>query len=60
MTRPRFLVADEITTMLDAVTQARIWQLLLDKLEDHSIGLVFVSHSPALTKRIATRVLELP
>ncbi|MDR1014833.1 MAG: ATP-binding cassette domain-containing protein [Coriobacteriales bacterium] len=57
--RPRFVIADEISTMLDAVTQAHIWQVLLDACEAHRIGLVFVSHSPALTARLATRVVEL-
>jgi peptide/nickel transport system ATP-binding protein len=53
--QPRFLIADEISTMLDAVTQAQIWRVLLHEVKEHSIGLVFVSHSPALTNRIATR-----
>jgi peptide/nickel transport system ATP-binding protein len=53
-TKPRFLVADEITTMLDAVTQAQIWQVLLKEVQERNIGLVFVSHSHALTNRIAT------
>ena len=57
--RPRYLIADEISTMLDAVTQAQVWQVLLAECEQHNIGLVFVSHSPALTRRIATRSLEL-
>lgn len=57
--RPRYLVADEITTMLDAVTQARIWDFLLSYTKAHDMGLVFVSHSPALTARIATRVVDL-
>jgi peptide/nickel transport system ATP-binding protein len=56
---PRYLIADEISTMLDAVTQARIWQTLLSACEARSIGLVFVSHSPALTRRLATRTIEL-
>lgn len=53
---PRYLIADEMTTMLDALTQARIWRALLEELEKERMGLVFVSHSPALTARIATRV----
>jgi peptide/nickel transport system ATP-binding protein len=57
---PRYLIADEISTMLDAVTQARIWRVLLDACESRGIGLVFVSHSPALTTRIATRTINLP
>lgn len=56
---PRYLVADEISTMLDAVTQAQIWRFLVSETERRGIGLVFVSHSPALTERIATRVVDL-
>lgn len=56
---PRYLVADEISTMLDAVTQAQIWRFLVAETERRGIGLVFVSHSPALTQRIATRVVNL-
>ena len=56
---PAYLIADEITTMLDAVTQARIWGFLLAEAERRNLGLVFVSHSPALTRRLATRSLDL-
>ena len=56
---PRYLVADEISTMLDAVTQARIWRFVLEEVERADMGLVFVSHSPALTARIATRIVDL-
>lgn len=56
---PRYLIADEISTMLDAVTQAQIWGFLLKELEQRDMGLVFVSHSAALTERIATRVVDL-
>lgn len=57
--RPRYLIADEMSTMLDAVTQAQIWRALFAEVEALGAGLVFVSHSPALTARIATRVVEL-
>ena len=56
---PRYLVADEISTMLDAVTQAQIWRFLLDDCERAGRGLVFVSHSAGLTRKIATRVVDL-
>jgi peptide/nickel transport system ATP-binding protein len=55
---PRYLIADEISTMLDAITQAQIWQVILDEVETRKIGLIFVSHSPALTARLATRTIE--
>lgn len=57
--KPRYLIADEVSTMLDAITQAHIWELLLAELEERGMGLVFVSHSRALAERVATRVVEL-
>lgn len=59
LVKPAYLVADEISTMLDALTQAQIWNFLLDYTSREGIGLVLVSHSPALTDRLATRVLDL-
>lgn len=56
---PRFLIADEISTMLDAVTQVQIWQVLLDYCREREVGLVLVTHSDALMKRLATRVVDL-
>ena len=58
-TNPRYLICDEITTMLDAVTQAQIWHMLLHHAQENNIGIVFTSHSAALIKRIATRVVSL-
>ena len=58
-TEPRYLIADEISTMLDAVTQAHIWHVLLEESQASGIGIVLVSHSPALTARIATRTIDL-
>ena len=57
--RPRYLIADEVSTMLDALTQARIWHFLLDWQADSGAGMVLVSHSPALLDRLATRVVSL-
>ena len=57
---PSYLIADEVSTMLDAVTQAQIWQALVAEAEARAMGLIFVSHSPALAARLATRVVELP
>ena len=59
LARPRYLICDESTAMLDAVTQAELWGVLLDMLAQERMGLVFVSHSPALVERIATRVVRI-
>lgn len=56
---PRYLVADEISTMLDALTQARIWRFICEEAERKNMGVLFVSHDAALTSRIATRVIDL-
>ncbi len=55
---PHYVIADEITTMLDAVTQAALWEFLLDDQRRKGWGMAFVSHSEALTKRIATRAID--
>jgi peptide/nickel transport system ATP-binding protein len=53
--RPHYLIADEVSTMLDALTQAQIWHFLLNWQAESGAGLVLVSHSPALVERVATR-----
>lgn len=58
-TRPSYLIADEATAMLDAVTQAELWHVLLDLQERDCWGLVLVSHSPDLVRRVATRRIRL-
>ncbi len=60
MARPRYLICDEISTMLDAATQAYLWRFLIDHAQANGIGMVLVTHSDALLNRIATRIVELP
>lgn len=57
--KPKFLIADEISTMLDAITQVQIWEFLLSYCEKNGTGLIMVTHSDALRDRLATRVVEL-
>lgn len=59
LAEPRYLVCDEMTAMLDAVTQAEIWHAVLSIAGERGMGLVFVSHSPALVERLATRTFGL-
>lgn len=58
-TRPRYLICDEVSTMLDAVTQAHIWRVLLAYVQRENAGMLLVSHTPALTARVATREVDL-
>lgn len=59
MAKPRYLVADEISTMLDALTQAQLWRFLLDQAKERNLGMIVVSHSEALLEHVATRVVDL-
>lgn len=51
----RFLLTDEISAMLDLITQSQIWNFLIDEVRKREIGLLAVSHSGALLERICTR-----
>ena len=56
----RFLLCDEISAMLDLVTQAQIWNFLLEEAEKRDLGILIVSHNEALMERLCTRIVELP
>lgn len=57
--KTRFLLADEITAMLDLVSQKEIWLFLLEELERRDIGLIAVSHSEKLLEEVCCRVVGL-
>lgn len=54
----RFLLCDEITTMLDAVTQADIWNFLLEYAGKSGIGILMITHSRSLAKCVCSRMWE--
>lgn len=56
--RTKFLLADEITAMLDMITQCQIWNFLLKETASRDIGLLIVSHSDALLGRLTTRMVQ--
>lgn len=51
----RFLVADEISTMLDPITQVELWQALKQEAELRQLGVLVISHDSALLARLCTR-----
>lgn len=59
LSNPQFLVLDEISTMLDAVTQARIWKSVCSLAQARNIGIIFVSHNKQLIQKLATKTFEL-
>ena len=57
--RTEILLADEITAMLDLITQRQIWSALLKETQSRGISLVAVSHSQELLEKICSRILHL-
>ena len=55
----KILLCDEITAMLDLVTQAQIWEFLLEEAERRKMGMLVVSHSEALQEKVCTRIITL-
>ena len=54
-----YLICDEISTMLDVITQAQIWKVVLDEAEKRNMGIIAVTHNRHLAERIATRTVHL-
>lgn len=55
----KFLIADEITTMLDANTQAQIWNIIKDLSEKNNLGVLVVSHDKILLEKICDSIVIL-
>lgn len=56
----KFLVCDEISTMLDVITQAQIWKLVLRIAKERQLGLVVVTHNMALAEKVCDQIVALP
>ncbi len=54
---PRFLLADEPVTALDASVRSRVLGLLRDLVEREGLGLLLVTHDLAVVRRVCDRVL---
>ncbi len=57
--RPKLLVADEPTSMLDASEQARMLVVLRERQAEMGLGLVFVSHDMAVVRKVTDRIVVL-
>ena len=55
--KTKFIIADEISTMLDAVTQVQIWDSLLDYCKKNQIGILAVSHDNDLLEVICDDII---
>jgi peptide/nickel transport system ATP-binding protein len=55
----RYLIADEMTAMLDGNTQALLWQAVLSYATQQNLGILVISHESSLMNRLCTRVINL-
>lgn len=55
----KFLICDEISTMLDVITQAQIWQILLEETKSRGMGMLVITHNRALAERVCSRIVDL-
>ena len=56
----RLLICDEMTTMLDAINQAHIWNFVLAYAKKHNMTLLAITHNQYLAEQVATRILRIP
>lgn len=59
MSGSEFLICDEISTMLDAITQAQIWRAVLNEADRRNMGVIVVTHNRHLADRIASKIFDL-
>lgn len=59
MLDPVFLFADEPTSRLDLITQAKVTELLAQTARDTGMALLIVSHDAELIRKTADRAQEL-
>lgn len=55
----QFLIADEITTMIDAITQVQLCNVLMDLSKKQGLGILFITHNKYLIEKVSDRVLNL-
>ncbi len=53
----KFIIADEITTMLDVITQAQIWDILCRAVKQRDMGLLVITHNRYLADKICDRLI---
>lgn len=59
MSNASFLICDEMSTMLDVITQAQIWQVVTGETKKRNIGIVVITHNDYLAGRLCSKVYDL-
>lgn len=56
--KTRYIIADEITSMFDAITQAQIWHGIMELVKQRNIGVLAISHHIPLLEKISDRIID--
>lgn len=54
-----YLICDEVSTMLDAITQAQLWKVILEEARRRNMGILAITHNQHLARRIAEKTIDL-
>ena len=57
--KTKFIIADEMTTMLDPVSQVQIWKVVLKVAKENNMGVLVISHDRELVRRVCDREVSL-
>ena len=57
--KTQFIIADEMTTMLDAITQVQILTSVIDLVKKRNMGFLLVSHDMPLVEKICDEIIYL-
>lgn len=57
--KPKLIVLDEPTSMLDVISQAQIIHFLLEYQKEHMTSYLFITHNPVLANRVCSRIYEM-
>lgn len=55
----QFVIADEMSTMLDVITQAQIWNFMLEEVRRRKLGLIMITHNLHLAQRVCSKIIQL-
>lgn len=55
----RFLIADEMSTMLDVITQAQLWHVILEEINHRNMGLLVITHHMQLAQQVCDKIIDI-
>ncbi|MFS0780973.1 ABC transporter ATP-binding protein [Bacillus sp. 1P06AnD] len=55
----KYVIADEMTAMFDAITQARLMKLLKSIQNERNIGILLITHNEALARKMCDKIIDM-